>query len=358
MRVALLYNLKGHLIDEMQGPADAGAEFDSPRTVEGITAALQAGGHEVVCLEADLTLLDSIRAARPDFCFNISEGLRGDSRESHVPALLEMLGIPYTASKVLAHAISLDKAMTKRVWRDAGLPTTPFQMMAYGDEPLEAGLEFPLFVKPVREGSGMGVTPDSVVQDEAGLRRQALWVIRTYRQPALVETFLPGREFTIGLLGNTLAPGEGRHNALYDGRGFHVFPIQEVDTNVGVSQGVYSTLAKTFDVGQEGAPAFTCPAQIPPALEAELKRLAVAAFEAIGALDVARVDFRLGRDEKPYLIEINTLPGMNPGFSDLCLVALAEGISHTDLINEIMRLAATRYGMGERARSTWKPARA
>jgi D-alanine-D-alanine ligase len=353
MRVGLIYNLKHSVPHDSSAPPDAEAEYDSPRTVQGIEAALQAGGHTVVRLEADLTLLDTLRQAQPEFCFNIAEGLRGDSRESHVPALLEMLGIPYTASKVLAHAISLDKAVTKRVWRDAGLPTAAFQVFERADAPLDPRLSFPLFVKPLREGSGMGITEQSIVADEAALRRQAAWIIATYRQPALVETYLPGREFTVGLIGNTLRPGERRHNALYDQRGFHIFPIQEIDTSVGASRGVYNTLAKTFSVGDEGAPAFICPAQIPAELEREMKRLAIDAFEAIGALDVARVDFRLDAAGRPHLIEINTLPGMNPGFSDLCLVALAEGISHTDLINEILCLAAARYGMLDRARSTW-----
>ena len=344
-RVALLYNLKHNATAEPGAPPDALAEYDSLETVQALEDALRAGGHLVMPLEGDKTLLDTIRQTEPDIAFNICEGHRGDARESQVPALLEMLGIPYTGSQVLAHAISLDKAITKQVWRDCGLPTAPFQVFYHGDEPLYQQLAFPLFVKPVREGTGMGINGRSVVHDEAALREQVGWVIQTYRQPALVEGYLPGREFTVGLIGNTLAPGQHRGNSLYDERGFHLFPVLEIDSNVGAGQGLYNAEAKSYYPGEEGAPLYLCPADIPPHLEAELKRLAVAAFEAIGALDVARVDFRLGADGQPYLIEINTLPGLNPTVSDLCIMARAEGMFYTDLINEILNLAIDRYGL-------------
>jgi len=360
-RVALLFNLKHNVRVDPDAPPDALAEYDSIETVQAIEDALLARGHQVIPLEADDTLLDTIRQVDPDICFNIAEGLRGDSRESQVPALLEMLGIPYAGSKVLAHALSLDKAAAKHVWHDLGLPTPPFQVFCRGDEPLDGQLTFPLFVKPVREGTGMGINGHSVVHNEAELREQVRWVVQTYRQPALVEGYLPGREFTVGLIGNTppLFPpqvggmkGGHRWNDLYDERGFHLFPILEIDTTVGAVQGLYNTEAKSYYPGEESAPRYTCPADIPLALEAELKRLAVAAFEAIGALDVSRVDFRLGADGRPYLLEINTLPGMNPAVSDLCIVARAGGMHYTDLINEILNLAAERYA--QESKGSWR----
>ena len=132
LRVALIYNLKTNVRVGQDAPPDALAEYDAPQTAEGLTAALEGASHQVIPLEADETLVDTIRQARPELCFNIAEGLRGDAREAQVPALLELLGIPYTGSKVLTHALSLDKAMTKRVWRDHGLPTAPFQVFAQG----------------------------------------------------------------------------------------------------------------------------------------------------------------------------------------------------------------------------------
>ena len=197
-RVALLYNLKRNVPLNPSAPPDALAEYDSIETIQAIEDALWAGGHQVIPLEGDETLLDTLRQVAPDICFNICEGYQGDARESQVPALLEMLGIPYTGSKVLAHALSLDKAATKHIWHNVGLPTAPFQVFHRGDDPLDRQLAFPLFVKPVREGTGMGINGLSVVHNQAELREQARWVIQTYRQPALVESYLPGREFTVG----------------------------------------------------------------------------------------------------------------------------------------------------------------
>lgn len=343
LRVALLYNLKTNVPLLADAPADALAEYDTAETVQAIENALRTAHYEVVLLEGDATLPDAIREVDPDICFNICEGHRGDARESQVPALLEMLGTPYTGSKVLANALSLDKAMCKRIWRDNGLPTTPFQIFCWGNEPLAAELSFPLFVKPLREGSGMGINSHSMVHDEATLREQVQWVIRTYRQPALVESFLPGRELTVGLLGNFLPPGERSPSDLYDETGFHIFPALEIDVStVAEAGGLYTSHIKADN---PLAPRYLCPAAIENELAEELKRLAVAAFQAIGALDVARVDFRLGADGHPYLLEINTLPGLNPTYSDIVIAARAEGMEYTTLINEILNLAIDRYGL-------------
>jgi D-alanine-D-alanine ligase len=342
-RVGLICNMKKNFQADPDAPPDALAEYDSVETVQALQEALQAEGHEVIRLEADETLLDSVRQVAPDICFNIAEGLRGDARESHVPALLEMLGIPYTASKVLGNAISLDKAATKRVWRDSGLPTAPFQVFHHTDEPLDPSLSFPLFVKPVHEGTGMGINSNSVVFDEIELRRQVRWAIETYRQPALVENYLPGREFTVGIIGNRLLPGEASRNGLYDQQGYHIFPVLEIDSHHGVGGGLYNADAKSYLAGEQGAPLYFCPADIPFSLASELKKLTVAAFEAIGALDVSRIDFRLGLDGQPYLVEINTLPGLNPNVSDICIMAQAEGMPYPRLINEILYLAVDRY---------------
>ncbi len=353
MRVGLIYNLKQNVAVWFDAPSDALAEYDSIETVQALEAALLAGGHQVVCLEGDGTLLDTVRRAAPDICFNIAEGLRGDAREAQVPALLEVLGIPYTGSKVLAQAISLEKAVTKRLWREVGLPTAPFQVFRRGDEMLNPQLTFPLFVKPVHEGTGMGINSRSIAHSEIALRKQVRWVLDIYRQPALVEGYLHGREFTVGLIGNARNPGESRWRDIYDERGYHVFPVLEIDARTGAGAGLYDAVSKARNPGESGAPLYLCPADIPTSLEADLKRLAVEAFEAIGALDLGRVDFRLGDDGRPYLLEINTLPGLNPRVSDLCIMAQAEGFHYTDLINEILSLATDRYARaGEMGRTT------
>ena len=344
LRVAVVANIKHNILADFDAPEDALAEYDSLATVQALVDALNSAGHNAYILEADETLLDTVRVRTPDICFNVAEGLRGDSRESHVPALLEMLGIRYTGGKVLTHAISLDKGVTKQLWRDAGLPTAPFQVFHRADDPLDPELTFPLFVKPVREGSGMGINDDSIVHNLRDLRRQVQWVIDNYQQPALVEDYLAGREFTVGLIGNTLASGQYR-GELYNGLGYHVFPVLEVDATEGESNGLYNSLAKSYLPGEEGAPLYLCPAPIEPDFATELKHLAIKAFEAVGALDVGRVDFKLGRYGRPYLLEINTLPGLNPAASDMCIISRAEGMPYDMLINEILNLALERYGL-------------
>ncbi|GAP08648.1 MAG TPA: hypothetical protein DEQ80_07555 [Anaerolinea thermolimosa] len=344
-RVAVIANVKGETALPFDAPPDAGAEFDRRETVQSIQDAIESDGHSTRFLSADHTLLDTLREYHPDICFNIAEGIMGDSREAQVPALLEMLRIPYTASRVLANAIGLDKTLTKRIWRDQGLPTAPFQEFITGSEPLDPDLHFPLFVKPAREGTGMGMDEHSIVENEVQLRRRVNWIIQSYKQPALVEAYLPGREFTVGVLGRTDAPQWAYNPTLYRADGFHRFPILEVDNSNTITPGVYGHLAKTLHPGEAGVPGFLCPAPIDATLAETLSGLAIRAHQAIGALDVSRVDIRLDGEGHPRLLEINTLPGLTPGFSDLCVIAQAEGISYRDLILEILYLGASRFGL-------------
>ena len=344
-RVAVIANVKGETPLPIDAPADAGAEFDRRETIQSIQDAIESDGHSTRFLSADQSLLNSLREYRPDICFNIAEGILGDGREAQVPALLEMLRIPYTASRVLANTVGLDKTMTKRLWRDHGIPTAPFQEFSTGSEALDPALVFPLFIKPAREGTGMGMSEKSIVHNERELRQQVKWVIRSYHQPALVEAYLPGREFTVGVLGRTDAGCWTRRPWLYRADGYHRFPILEVDNNNSVTPGVYGNLAKTLHPGEEGVPGFICPADVDRDLAEEMRTLAIRAHDAIGSLDVSRVDVRLDAEGNPRLIEINTLPGLTPGFSDLCVISDAEGLSYTDLILEILYLGASRWGL-------------
>jgi D-alanine-D-alanine ligase len=344
--VAVVANLKEEQAEpDEDAPPDAGAEFDRWETIQSIQQAIESGGHRSVFLNADASLATTVKQAGPEICFNIAEGLQGEGREAHVPALLEMYGIPFTASGVVANAISLDKTLTKRLWRDAGLPVVPFQEFSEGDEPLRQGLKFPLFVKPAREGTGMGVDLNAVVNDEAQLRERVAYVIQTYRQPALVETFLPGREFTVGLLGRRDAAAFTSRPHLYSPDGFHRFPILEIESRQSVTPGVYGYNAKSKDLTETGAPGYLCPADLDPRTADRFNRLALRAHRAIGAKDVSRVDFRLDSDGNPYLLEINTLPGLNPAVSDLCIMARAEDLPYEALILEILDLAAGRFGL-------------
>lgn len=347
-KVAVLANIKDDEHPKPEGvPPDAFADFDHIETIDLLRAALETDGHSTVFIHADRDLPYALRDAQPDICFNIAEGLGGDAREAQVPALLEMLGIPYTGSRVLANGISLDKTLTKRIWRDRRLPVAPFQEFATGEEPLRPELKFPLFVKPAREGTGMGVDMKAIVNNEKELRERASYIVNTYQQPALVETFLPGREFTVGILGRADAKLYSRHPDWYEKDGFHRFPVLELDSTRSVTPWVYSQEAKSKDVGADGAPGYFCPAEIDSELEKKLKYFALRAHQLLNTLDVSRTDIRLDEEGNPRVMEINTLPGLTPDYSDLCLQAKAEGIRYEDLVLEILYLGASRWGMLE-----------
>lgn len=344
-RIALTANLKSHVYWQPGLPPDAGAEYDAHETVEAIAAALEADGHFVHICIADHTLPETFLNLRPHFVFNIAEGLQGDAREAQVPALCELMGIPYTGSRVLTNALSLDKTQTKRIWQSFGLPTPRFQQFESSADCIDPTLTYPLFVKPAREGTGMGMGAESIVHDEAALRRRVAWVIETYKQPALVEQFLTGREFTVGFLGNRGFPGRRQRPYLYNFDGYHFFPVLEIDASHSITPGVYGHQAKSTDLHEPGAAACLCPAAISDGLQQQLYELTRRAAEAIGACDISRVDFRLNEAGEPYLLEINTLPGLRPGFSDICAMAAADGIAYETVITEILYLAAERFAL-------------
>ena len=242
-----------------------------------------------------------------------------------MPALLELLGIPYTGSDPTAIALSLDKGLAKRLVHQVGLLTPAFVLMATGKERLPKGWGFPAIVKPVAEGSSRGVTDKSVVQDEAALRRVVPEMAARYRQPMLVEAFLPGREFTLGLLARR---GE-----------LHVLPpLEVVFTDPNERHPVYGFDNKFYSKGVD----LQVPARVEPALLAELSRVAKAAFETLGCRDVGRVDVRLDASGRVSFIECNPLPGLTPDFSDLCVIAKADGLDYHALIGAILAGALAR----------------
>ncbi len=345
-RVAVLANIKEHGKSlPADVPPDAGADYDYIETIDTIRAAIETDGHQAIFIQADRDLPYALKKAQPDICFNIAEGLGGDAREAQVPALLEMLKIPYTGSRVQTNAIALDKTLTKRIWRDRNLPVAPFQEFTFGDEPLRPEMKFPLFVKPAREGTGMGVNEKAIVNNEAELRERAEYVIRMYHQPALVETFLPGREFTVGIMGRHDTVLYSRRPEWYEKDGFLRLPVLELDSSRSITPGIYGIEAKAQSVGSDGAPDYLCPAPIDPELTRKLHRLAWRAHIVLGACDVSRTDIRLDCEGNPRLIEINPLPGLTPGYSDLCIQCTAQGITYNDLILEILYLGASRYNL-------------
>jgi D-alanine-D-alanine ligase len=353
MHVALLANLKQNAPTWEGMSPDHWDDLDAEETIEAIRQALEAGGNRVTFLEGNLSLVEELPKVKPDICFNICEGHFGDGREAQVPAILEMLRLPYTGSRVLTLALALDKPMTKRVLWYHDLPTPMFQSFERVDEPLDPAMKFPLFVKPRREGTGMGVSAESIVHNESQLRAQLKRVFDRYSQPALVEYFVEGREVTLGVVGNLTGPVARRmpddHDAPRIYRGLHFFPPLEVNMDKYPDEegGVYTSRLKV-ELAHEFH--YMCPAPISDEQLEELEYLTAAVFRVTECLDVARVDFRLDKhdNDKPYVLEINPLPGLNPGYSDLCIEAEADGWKYEELVNRILDEAARRYGLSDR----------
>ena len=324
-RVGLVFNLK-RVVPTMDGTQDHEAEFDSPKTINAIADAIRAQGHEVVLLEADRSLLTRITEAEVDLVFNIAEGIRGRGREALVPAMLELLDIPYTGSDAATLAVTLDKALAKRLVKEYGVLTAPFFVMTSVEQALPAELTWPLIVKPVAEGSSKGVVATSVVHDDEGLRGVVREILAKYNQGALVESYLPGREFTVGLLGE----GEPR-----------VLPPMEIVFQAKAGPTPVYTFQHKQDFGDEVV--YQVPAQVDEALHAQIVEVARLAWEALGCRDVARVDVRLDAEGRACFIECNPLPGLTPGWSDLCLIAQAAEMSYPELIAEILSPALRRF---------------
>lgn len=324
LRVGLTYNLKR--VKPTAGGDDREAEYDAPATIAALHDALASYGHEVVDLEATAELPALLGASGVDLVFNVAEGIHGRNREAQVPAILELLDIPYTGSDPATLSLTLDKGLAKRVVAQAGLPTARFVVMVTGREKRPSGLDFPLMVKPVAEGSSKGVLGKSVVETEAELREVVAEVVGRYRQGALVEAFLPGREFTVALL------GERRPRILP--------PMEIVFTDPDERRPVYTFEHK---LDQSSQVRYEAPARVDAALGRAIERVARGAFEALGCRDVARIDLRCDRDGVPCFIECNPLPGLTPGWSDLCLIAEAAGMNYRTLVGEILAPAIRRF---------------
>ena len=341
-RVGFTYNLK-RVAPIEDGSQDHEAEFDGPKTIDAIKAAIESYGHQVVMLEATSDLARALSDTPVDFVFNIAEGMkeyaRGRNREALIPALCELLNIPYTGSDTATLALCLDKGLTKRIITQHGIDTPEFQVFETGREKPDKKLRYPLIVKPIAEGTSKGIGDKSVVEDEETLKIVVKQSLERYKQPALVEEYIRGREFTVGLL------GEKRPRVLP--------PMEIIFTDKNVKHPVYS-----FALKQEWDKqvSYACPAVLTPAELRSLERAARETFEVLDCRDVARVDLRMTKEGKVYVIEVNPLPGLTPKFSDLVLIAEAAGIDYRTLIGEIMSGAIKR--LKEKYREDAKDAKA
>ena len=329
MKIALTYNLKKK--DETK-PADYFSECDSQETVNAIIGALKYKGHEVEAIDVEYPRLFSyFRKNRVDIVFNIAEGKAGRFRESEVPAILDYLNIPYTGSNTFSLAIALNKALTKKILKAESIPTPRFQVFAKGSEELQADLKFPLIVKPNCEGSAKGINISNVVNTKDSLFKKIKEILSSYRQQALVEEFIEGKELTVGILEN------GKTTIL---------PILEIDFSTCKDSGeyFYSWRMKEYQGNRDLGlvPAFHCPARLDKHTEAKVKEIALKTHHAVGCFDISRTDIRLSQDNVPYVLEINPLPGLDPRESNFPIMAYAAGLKYEDLIEAILMSAYKR----------------
>ena len=329
LRVGFTYNEK-RVRPDIHGEQDSEAEFEAPEVLNAIRHAIVGLGYEVVNLEATSELPRTLLATHVDVVFNLAEGASGRSRESQVPALLELMGLPFSGSDAVCMALTLDKALAKQVVASLGVPTPKGFVMKERESLVPPGsLRFPAIVKPLAEGSSKGISPHSVVHDEEAMYRVARAAIEKYRAPALIEEYLPGREFTVGLLGYPEA------------RVLPVLEIQFIDPSVPTP--VYSFEAKQHDTGRMR---FTVPAELSDDQVRTLTELARTAFNGLGCRDMARIDFRMDAEGRFNFIECNPLPGLTPEWSDFVTMAGAAGIDYTNLIGSILAGSIERRGNG------------
>jgi len=324
MRIALVYDLR----DDYRAlgfSEEAVAEFDSVETIDWLAAALEALGCEPVRVGRGQALAARLVAGeRYDLVFSIAEGVKGRSREAQVPALCELFDQPYLFSDPLTLAVSLDKAMAKRLVRDAGVPTPDFAVVGTADD--VAGWDaFPAFVKPLAEGTGKGCEAGSLVHDRHGLEQAVARITGRFQQPAFVERFLSGREFTVGIVGN--------------GTQTRVLGVCEILLKADAEANIYSLHNKELC---EDLVTYTR-ADDAEALLAGIH--ALAAYKALDCRDAGRIDFRSDENGNPYFLEANPLAGLHPGHSDLPILAAQNGIAFVALIGMILDAGLARYGL-------------
>jgi D-alanine-D-alanine ligase len=316
--------------------SDKYAEWDDEETISAVESALKRSGHEVIRIEADEDSYNKFKSIRPDIVFNMAEGLGGASRESHIPSLLEMLGIPYTASDPITIGNCHDKSRCKEILSYYGVPTPGFFKT---DTSVNGSpkVKYPAFVKPLHEGSSKGIYNSSLVRDRNELNREILRIKQNYDQPSIIEDFLEGKEFTVALLGN--------------GKNTRVLPIVEInmDTLPADFPKIYSYEVKWyFDTRENKLDIFTCPAKISPKLTKRIEQICLEAYSALRIRDWARMDVRCDSEGNPYIIEINPLPGILPNPDDnSCFPKAARqvGIDYDTLVQTVLNLAIERYNL-------------
>jgi D-alanine-D-alanine ligase len=320
MKIALLANLKEDAPIRPEDPPGRWDDLDDQITVDEILKSLKELGHEGRYFPAVLESIEELKQFQPDLCFNSAEGHYGDSREAQMPAVLDMLQFPYTCAGVVGMVLSHNKHLAKRQFITKGLPTPKFMIVTDGNSIPDSDLRYPMFVKPASEGSSIGINEHAVVRNFNELHRQVNWVINTTQAYALVEEYIEGREFTIGVLGE------------------EALPIVEIVSPTGFYD---SAQKEDFN----SAVYRVCPAKLTDAQTKEFQHIAIAAKHALRLEDVCRMDMRMDNAGNPYILEVNPIPLMYPDPKQASLVyaAFAIGYTYTDIVRKIIESAAVRW---------------
>jgi D-alanine-D-alanine ligase len=322
LKIALVCNIKRNRGDDRE------AEFDEPETIEALKKAISSGGFEVCVLEAEGDFLAAVQAAKPDLVFNISEGLYGRSREGQIPAMLEYLQIPFVGSDAVTLGLALDKALTKRLVQTAGVLTPAFWLLGRED-PLPMGLTYPLIVKPDAEGSSKGISDHAVCQNQEELTSLLKEDRKKYAGDFLLEAYIDGREFTVGILGN----------------GADVRAFEPMEIIYRQLRGAYKVYSYEVKRNFRAYISYQCPPSLSEKQLRGLKAAALKAYQVLGCRDLARIDFRMDEKGQAYFIEANPLPGLAPDYSDYPMLAQFNGLSYSALILAVLQAALKRCGM-------------
>ena len=325
LRIGLTYNLKQNIASDI---VDIEAEYDSIDTVMAIKKALEDEYSQVTLLEADEELPMKLRNHPVDIVFNIAEGIYGRGREAQVPALLNYFRIPFTGSDETTLCLALDKALTKRVLATYHIRTPKYHIISHYNQKFSGHFTFPAIVKPNAEGSSKGINDVAIVSNMTELRNLATKCISMYGQDMLVEEYIGGREFTVGIIGND--------------EDLHVFPPMEI---IYVKQDKYNIYSYNVKQNYKEFIRYESPARLTAEQETEIINKSRKIYQILDCKDFARIDFRLSEDGKLYFIEINPLPGLAPGYSDFPMLAEFNGTDYISLVRSILGAALKRYGL-------------
>lgn len=328
-KVGLTYDLKTDYNFKEDDPPDANAEFDHPTTIDIIASAIESNGFEVKKIGNAINVLERLNTLKDDvdIVFNISEGIGSRNRESHVPILLEMAEIPFVGSDALTLGLTLDKIMAKKVFMSDGIPTPKFFEIKAIEELVNIDhCRFPLIVKPRFEGSSKGLNESSRVENEDALKKQVEFVINRYNQPALIEEFIRGKEFTVAIVGND--PPEA----------LPAVQVQ-IDGDLALGDKFYTFARISSDKLQ-----YVCPAKISQELEKKMHDLALKTYRAVDCVDFGRVDFRVDEQNNPFVLEINPLPSLSTE-DVFMLLAQIKGMTYEDMIGRILNSAIKRCNL-------------